>query len=164
MKQVDTEQLDGASLRAKQLDTGQLDSTDSLAQQLASSQNTDHQSTEDAVNVSPLVEKPQQQGERPSLSRRSLIAGLGGGLAIALGVGGSLWWSRAATPAKQPVPPPGMVSLYTYQAPPHIYINDISWSSQGTMLACAQGDKTVQVHKAVTDCTSSVRQVLFSNL
>jgi transcriptional regulator with XRE-family HTH domain len=123
----------------------------------------------ESAQISPLEEdadlpspfhNTQQRGKHYLLSRRSMMAGLGAGLAVALG--GSLWLNRTFAFSAKPTGPttkptiPSIVPLYTYQVPPPFYINDVSWSSQGTMLACAIGDKTVQIHQAATGNVSLI--------
>lgn len=76
------------------------------------------------------------------LTRRLLILGLIAGIG-----GGAVYWETLLHRA--PVATGASNSLlYTYHTHPPTSVNDVKWSPDGQLIACANGDKTAQVLEA----------------
>jgi WD40 repeat protein/transcriptional regulator with XRE-family HTH domain len=99
---------------------------------------------QDPVSEAHVIQKP---AHHHILSRRSIFAGIGGAC-LASALSGGLWWYSGSRSVSSPSPIPTLTPLYNYHAP--FYINDVSWSSRGTLIASPIGDKTVQIHQAMT--------------
>lgn len=86
-----------------------------------------------------------EERRRRAVPRRSLVVGL---IVIAGTVaGGAAWWWRS-----QSVVPPGIVQgpvpVKSYHTP--FAVNDVDWSPDGALLACADGDSFVRIRVAAT--------------
>jgi WD40 repeat protein len=90
--------------------------------------------------------------ERPGISRRAVLIGLAGGLAVAAG-GVAAWGiyrEKSMEAAQQATPTVGLGStLYSYKGHSGL-VWTVGWSPNGELLASAGGDKTVQVWQATT--------------
>jgi transcriptional regulator with XRE-family HTH domain/Tol biopolymer transport system component len=100
--------------------------------------------------ASPSPSSPNQHHK--ILSRRALVLGAVGSSAI-VGLGGTFWWKAAHTSlnhASKP-PAPAISTQYIYKTSSNTFVNGINWSPKtGNFIACANGDKTVQVLNAAS--------------
>lgn len=101
----------------------------------------------------PPLEEAESMPVRPGtkrwlVSRRSIALGLFVGLAAG-GIG--LWRStyvQPSLPSPTPIIPNPLIA--TYHTSPATSVNDVAWSPHGTLIACANGNKTLQIIEAAT--------------
>ena len=78
-----------------------------------------------------------KQGKKRLLSRRTVIIGIAGLTGLAT-VGGGLWWIRS------------LHLLYIYRGHSSSSVFAVGWSPDGTRIASASADETVQVWDATS--------------
>ncbi|HLG63875.1 MAG TPA: helix-turn-helix domain-containing protein [Ktedonosporobacter sp.] len=91
----------------------------------------------------PAVPAVPDMKNRWRFSRRllmlGLIAGVGGGVA---------YWETLLHRASPVAPGETGALIYTYHTHPPTSVNDVKWSPDGQLIACANGDKTAQILEA----------------
>jgi len=88
-------------------------------------------------------QQEQEEAHRKRYSRRTVLAiGITGGVGLGLAIV-SAWWG--GIPSRQPDPPLASFSLpYSYRGHTAA-VNSVAWSPDGTRLASASEDRTVQM-------------------
>lgn len=119
---------------------------------LSTTPTTSDEANKEATSPEESIDQAVTRQQR-IFSRRNILLGITGGVVASGGVLGAWMWSSTyqhSSPQHSLTPSPGITTMYIYKPDPPVFINFVSWSSQGTFIACATGDKTVKVLEAAS--------------